>query len=66
MKNISTAIWASNLSSETGEGILATHFLENFFLKNKKKLVEIKTLEQSFIYNEYITYGQIAIKILIM
>ena len=53
MKKINTVIWASNLSSETGEGILAKHFLENFFLKNKKKLVEIKTLEQSFIYNDY-------------
>jgi hypothetical protein len=51
LKKNKTAIWASDLSSETGEGILARHFLKNFILVNKRKFFQIKTLEQSFITN---------------
>jgi len=50
LNKIKTTIWVSNLSQRTGEGILAKYFLEDFLLKNKKKIIEIKTFEQSFIY----------------
>jgi len=50
MKKINTAIWVSNLSSKTGEGILARQFLKDFLLRNKKKIIEIRNFQQSFIY----------------
>ena len=56
MKKIDTIIWVSNLSEKTGEGILANHFLKYFLLRNKKKKIEIKTLEQSFIYKDNIFF----------
>ncbi len=50
MKKINTIIWISNLSKKTGEGILARQFLKYLIFRNKKKFIEIKSLEQSFIY----------------
>jgi len=50
LKKIKIAIWACNLSPKTGEGILANHFLKNILSRHKEKLIEIKTLEQSFIF----------------
>ena len=52
MKKINTIIWISDLSIKTGEGILAKQFLKYFLLRNKKKFIEIKTLERSFIYKD--------------
>ena len=52
MKKIDTTIWVSDLSSASGEGILARQFLKFFLLKNQKKKIEIKTLQQSFIYKD--------------
>lgn len=49
MKKIETVVWASNLSQKTGEGILGNLFLKKFLSKNKKKVIKIKTFEQSFI-----------------
>jgi len=49
MKKIETVVWASNLSQKTGEGILGNLFLKKLLSGNKKKVIEIKTFEQSFI-----------------
>ena len=48
MKKIETVVWASNLSQKTGEGILGNLFLKKFLSENKKKVIEIRTFEQSF------------------
>ena len=48
MKKIETVVWASNLSQKTGEGILGNLFLKKFLSENKKKVIEIRTFEESF------------------
>jgi len=53
LKEHNIAIWVSNLSPKNGEGILARIFLKDLlsrYLKTKRKIIEIKTLEQLFIY----------------
>ena len=52
LKKIDTTIWVSNLSTKTGEGTLAKHFLKYILLRNKNNKIEIKTLEKSFIYKD--------------
>jgi hypothetical protein len=52
IKKIDTTIWVSNLSTKTGEGTLAKHFLKYILLKNKNNTIKIKTLEKSFIYKD--------------
>ena len=52
LKKIDTTIWVSNLSTKTGEGTLARHFLKYILLRNKNNIIEIKTLEKSFIYKD--------------
>lgn len=52
MKKVNTTIWVSNLSKNTGEGILARNFLKYILLIKRKQIIEIKTLEQSFIYKD--------------
>jgi hypothetical protein len=51
LKKINTTIWVSNLSTKTGEGTLAKHFTKYILLK-KKNIIEIRTLEKSFIYKD--------------
>jgi 3-isopropylmalate dehydratase small subunit len=47
MKNKNLLIWASDLSPNTGEGILAINFLNEIQKTKKYKNIKIKTLENS-------------------
>ena len=63
-KNKNLLIWASDLSPNTGEGILARAFLVEMLKFRNCKKIKIKTLEQVIYLNttniEMIRYGNVA------
>ena len=52
MKNKNLLIWASDLSPNTGEGILGRAFLKEILKFTDYKIIKIKTFEQVIYLNK--------------
>jgi hypothetical protein len=50
LKEIDTVVWASDFSTNRGEGILANSFFKEFIKFHKNKKIIIKTFEQKIIF----------------
>ena len=51
MIKYNTIIWCSDISADTGEGILARKFLDKYFFYKKNFNIKVKTLEKEFLLN---------------